>query len=541
MDDAQLLRSFVEENSHAAFQSLVTRHIDLVHSAALRRTGGDPHRAEEVTQRVFSDLARKSRSLLRHPLLPAWLHQATRWSAAALHRSEQRRLHHETLAAADSSLGTAASPDEPADWTTLRPILDDALDALNDADRTAILQRFFQQQPFASIANHLGVSENAARMRVERALEKLRARLVRRGLTSTSTALGLALAQHSVTAAPSPLASAVSASACAGAAATGGAGTFATFLLMTKLHAGLATAITLALALSLAWQHRENTRLERTLAKLTAENTTRALSVTALESDLAIREDSLRSLKDSLVATNTTVASLTPEQQERRALDIFIRKGELDGEFAPLFRKLALPPAQLDIFKTLLVERNQAIYDATKLAEKNGVEFASLTEQTGLHDAVTAEIDQRIAARLGHQTLKILHDHIALTPYRDLTLGLTYLSWDEPDFEKRLQPEFDARADAFARLLRETAPAYPELLYRGNNWPMDYPTEFVRAALKLLPPESHTLFSRRAEQIRLQRRLFEIARDAALQGKLKSLSKASARDYPAPDAQSPTP
>ena len=81
MDDARLLRSFVEENSHDAFQRLVTRHIDLVYSAALRRTGGDPHRAGEITQMVFTDLARKAATLLRHPLLPAWLHQATRWAA----------------------------------------------------------------------------------------------------------------------------------------------------------------------------------------------------------------------------------------------------------------------------------------------------------------------------------------------------------------------------------------------------------------------------------------------------------------------------
>jgi RNA polymerase sigma factor (sigma-70 family) len=527
MDDAQLLRSFVEENSHDAFQRLVTRHIDLVYSAALRRTAGDPHRAEEVTQMVFTDLARKARSLLRHPLLPAWLHQATRWSAASLRRSEQRRTHHESLAASDPAVGFCAEGETSANWTALQPLLDDALDSLNDTDRAAILQRFFQQQPFAIIAASLGVSENTARMRVDRALEKLRNHLTRRGLTSTSAALGLALASHGIHAAPPHLATTLGPAALASASATTG---LLTTLVMTKLQLGLATAATLALAAGLLWQHQANDLLGARLSALETRRASQASALASLEAETAIREATLQA-RATLADASTQLPPLTPEQLERHQLDTFIRKGELDADFAPLFRRLNLPPAQLDAFKTLLVARNQASYDATKLAEKNGVVFASLAEQRALTDSVLGEIDARIAATLGPGHLAAFREHLDLAPYLKLTDHIAHLNWSRQSFETRFNTNADARTEEFARLLRETAPEYPDLLYRANGWPVPWPAAFTQAAAALVPPESRTLFQRHIESMQVENRLREIARDAALQGKLE-LSEGSAREYP---------
>ena len=59
-DDEQLLRQFAEECSESAFGELVTRYIDLVYSAVLRALNGDVHLAQDVTQTVFIDLARKA-------------------------------------------------------------------------------------------------------------------------------------------------------------------------------------------------------------------------------------------------------------------------------------------------------------------------------------------------------------------------------------------------------------------------------------------------------------------------------------------------
>jgi TonB family protein len=80
-------------------------------------------------------------------------------------------------------------------------------------------------------------------MRVERALEKLRGLLVRRGVTSTAGALAVALSGQAFAAAPAGLALSVSGAALAGAAATGGVAAWATFMGMTKLQIGLAGVI----------------------------------------------------------------------------------------------------------------------------------------------------------------------------------------------------------------------------------------------------------------------------------------------------------
>jgi RNA polymerase sigma factor (sigma-70 family) len=201
------------------------RHVDLVHAAALRRTRGDVRQAQEVTQQVFIDLAKKSAALARHPALTAWLHRATRFAATNLLREAHRRSTRETAAATDPALApeptAAATSARSADWTQLAPVLDAALDTLGERDRQTILLRYFAQKPFAVIAARLDTTEAAAQMRAARALEKLRRALAARGVTSTATALGVALTGHAVSAAPASVAaSTLAALATAGNAAT---------------------------------------------------------------------------------------------------------------------------------------------------------------------------------------------------------------------------------------------------------------------------------------------------------------------------------
>ena len=216
-DDAELLRRYVDEQSGAAFTALVERHIGFVYATALRQLDGAAHRADDVTQSVFIDLARKARTLMQRRELVGWLYTSTRFAAAKLKRAEQRRQKYEEQAQALAEIDAAAD----LAWSRLRPVLDDALEQLSVSDRDAILMRYFQGRRFAEIAARLGLSEDAARMRVDRALDKLRGLLARRNIASTAAALGAALASQPAVAVPAGLAASVTTAALGGAGVVG--------------------------------------------------------------------------------------------------------------------------------------------------------------------------------------------------------------------------------------------------------------------------------------------------------------------------------
>ena len=207
-DDVNLLRRFVTEKSEAAFRELVARRIDFVYTAALRQVGGDAHLAQEVAQSVFLDLACKGSALATRPTLTGWLYTSTRFAAAKALRSRARRVNHETEAHTMQQILTASSAAE-IDWNELRPVIDEAMHELGESDREAILLRYFEDRPLAEVGAAIGLAENSARMRVERALEKLRTSLARRGITSTAVALSATLANQPTVAAPAGLAVAI--------------------------------------------------------------------------------------------------------------------------------------------------------------------------------------------------------------------------------------------------------------------------------------------------------------------------------------------
>ncbi|HVS52234.1 MAG TPA: sigma-70 family RNA polymerase sigma factor [Opitutaceae bacterium] len=205
MDDAQLLHRYAADRADDAFAELVQRHINVVYFAALRRVGGDAHLADDVTQKVFLDLARKASALAGRTSLAGWLHTSTRFAAAQAVRTERRRRTHEMEAHMRNELNATPA----SDWDRIRPLIDEALDVLPPADRDAVLLHFFEGRSFAEVGVSLALSADAARMRVNRALDRLRAALARRGVASTGAALSGVLATQHAVAAPMPLASAV--------------------------------------------------------------------------------------------------------------------------------------------------------------------------------------------------------------------------------------------------------------------------------------------------------------------------------------------
>ena len=239
MDDKQLLHAYARERSESAFGELVARHIDFVYSTALRVVSGDSHLAEDVAQTVFIDLARKAGSLPGDVGLAGWLHHHTCYTAAKAVRTERRRKTREETAMEMRALDDNTRPE----WEQVAPYLDESLDQLNPADRDALVLRFLKQQDLRAVGAALGISDDAARKRVDRALENLHVLLKHRGATLSAAALGTALATEAVTAAPAGLAGAVTAAALSGTGITTAAVIAATkATAMTTLQKALITA-----------------------------------------------------------------------------------------------------------------------------------------------------------------------------------------------------------------------------------------------------------------------------------------------------------
>jgi RNA polymerase sigma factor (sigma-70 family) len=263
--DAELLRRYAAEGDEEAFTAFVRENLGVVMASAARRLGGDEHRAREVAQQVFIAAARNAGQLARHRSVVAWLFTVTRHEALNLMRNEQRRTQRERAAAAEAEL---VAPTADARWEEIGPVLEGAMDQLSERHREALLLRFFSGLPLAEIGRRLGMSENAARMRVQRALEELSRRLARRQVTSTAAALGAALSARAAgSAASSEVAAALAKGALAAAAspaATTGLGAIV-FMNAAKWTTVITTACVFALAIGTAtytWRKRTEAELE---------------------------------------------------------------------------------------------------------------------------------------------------------------------------------------------------------------------------------------------------------------------------------------
>lgn len=220
MNGTDLLAEFRENRSETAFRELVRHYTNLVYSVAKRRLW-NVSLAQEVTQLVFIRLANAAPKIRTDAQLAAWLHRTTVHVAIDLWRSESRRHAREELAAAMQQSDYA----ETVTWSEIAPALDEALDKLTDSDREVILLRFFDSKSMRDVGQTLGISEDAAKMRVSRAIERLRGQLSSQGVTCTALALATMLVEHSVEAAPASLVAILAllkVPVPAGAAATGG-------------------------------------------------------------------------------------------------------------------------------------------------------------------------------------------------------------------------------------------------------------------------------------------------------------------------------
>jgi RNA polymerase sigma factor (sigma-70 family) len=262
MTDSQtLLAEYVANGSDTAFGELVARYINLVYSTAARLVDGDAHRAQDVAQEVFTDLARGARGLSSKVMLGGWLHRHTCFVAAHTMRRERRRRNRERQAVEMNALEDHGE----AHFAQIAPILDEAIDQLSTPDRTAIVMRFFEGQDLRSVGQALATNEGAAQKRVARALEKLRGLLLRRGVALSGAGLATLLAGHAVAAAPAGLALSISTAAISSAAAVSGGLTLNLLKLMamTKLKLAAGAIVIAALGTSLVLEQHAQARLRQ--------------------------------------------------------------------------------------------------------------------------------------------------------------------------------------------------------------------------------------------------------------------------------------
>jgi len=273
--DNQLLAEYADRGSEGAFRELVQRHINMVHCAALREARGNVALAEDITQEVFTQFARRAKKLSSHPALAGWLYTCVRQITANIRRAEDRRQRREHEAFLMNEL---LGPNQDNQlWQQVRPVLDDVMHELDDEDRTAVVLRFFEGLSLKEVGVALGLTENAARMRVERSLEKLHVRLSRRGINSTASTLAGVLVAGAVLSASSTFAASVATGAMASAAA-GHASAFslAKALSIVKSKTVLVGSIAILASGIILWKHFEP-HSNSGAAKMPAQSTAPAM------------------------------------------------------------------------------------------------------------------------------------------------------------------------------------------------------------------------------------------------------------------------
>jgi RNA polymerase sigma factor (sigma-70 family) len=405
--DSELLKEYVKTGSETAFTNLVNRHLSTAYLSALRQLRGNEPAAQDVAQRVFIALARKAPHLINHPSLSGWVHRATRLAAT----DEIRRIcNHDKRAKQFAEMNqTPEFRNEPSD-AELSAKIDRWLDNLPSKYREAVSLRFFQKLPYSQIAQLMNISSDAARMRIERALEKLRAKAERRGVRSSAAAIATLLAEQNGFTAPPATVAQISSKA---VSSLGGAtvGWNVTSLITVKVAA---TAAVCVAGVSLAaLEYRRSFQVSDSVLASSANSEHRqdspAPSVNSAESQQPVlsltneKDDRLRVLIAAIRKKLTKMDSFDPAA---------LHLAKVNKDYAKLLAGMS--KEQRDRFMQLVL-RERALIGERDEGIKNGT-FASYDEAMTYLRARSKQIEEKLKEELGADLYLQYRDTTDLLP-----------------------------------------------------------------------------------------------------------------------------
>jgi RNA polymerase sigma factor (sigma-70 family) len=419
--DLELLARYNRQHAEDAFAELVRRYLELVFTAAVRQVRST-QLAEEVAQSVFSDLAGQAHRFAPDTILSAWLYQVTRRTAIDVVRREARRQRREQVATELSAMNTS-----DADWTRIEPLLDEAMDTLEEADRAAVVLRYFENKPLREVGQALGASEEAARKRVSRAVDRLREYFSKRGVAASAGGLAAAISANAVQGAPVGLSASIATAAVAGAGATTAATALSTatkVIAMTTLQKTVIGATLVAAIGAGIYEARQASRLRQENQNLQQQQRPLSEQVVQLQRErdesaqwlVAAQEELARLRSNSSNAEVLKLRGLTGSLQQRLAaseaqsntpgpgmaklmnapgMKEYIRQAMLEkfrSMYEVLFQELKLTPDQAQKVVELMGDRASKAL-ATLSAPPGSAEHAAASQ-------ANAESDRQVAAEM---------------------------------------------------------------------------------------------------------------------------------------------
>jgi RNA polymerase sigma factor (sigma-70 family) len=393
--DQDLLGQFTREQSQDAFTMLVHRHLNLVYSAALRQVRS-PQLAEEVSQTVFTQLAHSAANLKSETVLTAWLYQATRNAAIDVVRHEARRQAREKIAIQMSDMN-----DAPANWTRIEPILDDAMQSLDDKDRAAILLRYFENKSLREVGEALGSSEDAAQKRVSRAVDQLRQFLSKRKVTVGAGGLVALVSANAVQGAPLGMAAAIAAGTFIAptAVSTSTALTVSKAIAMTTIQKTIIVVVAAAAVAGGVYQARQISNLREQVRELQQQQQAQADANSQLLELQHERDRATNAL--AALAARSTSQSNTPNELLKLRGEV----GRLRQENTSMGSSSALSKVTASPEAVKLLRDQQKL--GMSLIYKGFAKTANLTTEQS--DALNNLLADHIMENVGHVT-SVLRD-----------------------------------------------------------------------------------------------------------------------------------